>query len=222
MRCGSGPRAQSAGVWVGTLIPHQTLPPDLQQLLQQLAAVDKRAERVMRGLSEAQFNWQPVQGTGWSIAQCLDHLNAANSIYLNAMREAIEEARRWSPGWGGPVRPGLWARLYLWNLEPPPRLRLKAPARTVPPVRLDRLQIWTEFVHVEWRVTQALQQCGTIDLNRTRFPNPFLRGMQFTLGTGFLAMLAHNRRHIWQAERVRESLPGSAAAAVAASALSHA
>ncbi len=45
-----------------------------------------------------------------------------------------------------------------------------------------------------------------MDLNRIRFKNPFVHLLSFTVGTGLLIILAHDRRHLWQAEQVGQRL----------------
>jgi hypothetical protein len=42
-------------------------------------------------------------------------------------------------------------------------------------------------------------------VNRIRFWNPFVLGLRFTVGTGFQIIASHGRRHLLQAERVRDS-----------------
>jgi hypothetical protein len=44
-----------------------------------------------------------------------------------------------------------------------------------------------------------------IDLASVRFPNPFMPGMRFSLATGLHIIVAHERRHLWQAWRAREA-----------------
>ncbi|HSB53345.1 MAG TPA: hypothetical protein VLD58_03280, partial [Gemmatimonadales bacterium] len=44
-----------------------------------------------------------------------------------------------------------------------------------------------------------------LDLNGTRFANPFLPLVRFSVGTGFQVIAAHQRRHLWQAGRIREN-----------------
>ena len=51
----------------------QSLPDDLQSILNELDRTDLQARQLISDLSEAQLNWQPG-ATAWSIAQCLDHL----------------------------------------------------------------------------------------------------------------------------------------------------
>jgi len=59
----------------------------------------------------------------------------------------------------------------------------------------------------EWRRIQAevkdlLRAGAAQDLNGIRFVNPFLSLIRFSAGTGFQVIAAHERRHLWQAERI--------------------
>jgi len=51
-----------------------------------------------------------------------------------------------------------------------------------------------------------LRNYADIDLAGVRFPNPLVRGVRFSLATGLHVIVAHERRHLWQARRVREAL----------------
>jgi hypothetical protein len=39
-----------------------------------------------------------------------------------------------------------------------------------------------------------------------RFPNPLVRGLRFSLATGLHVIAAHERRHLWQAWRIRRGM----------------
>ncbi len=45
-----------------------------------------------------------------------------------------------------------------------------------------------------------------LDLAGIRFPNPLVRGVRFSLATGLHVIAAHERRHLWQAWKVRRML----------------
>ena len=49
----------------------QPFPADLQALFNELDRTDQEARQLASDLTEAQFNWQPGGGTGWSVAQCV-------------------------------------------------------------------------------------------------------------------------------------------------------
>jgi hypothetical protein len=54
-------------------------------------------------------------------------------------------------------------------------------------------------------VRAFLIEYADLDLAAVRFPNPFVRGIRFSLATGLHVITAHQRRHLWQAWRVRRA-----------------
>jgi hypothetical protein len=103
--------------------------------------------------------------------------------------------------------PGFIGRWFVRMLEPPvqPRFRSKAPRairpRTAPPLA----EAFTAFMSSQQQVRAFLGACADLDLTGVRFPNPFVRGVRFSLATGFNVIAAHERRHLWQAWRVRRA-----------------
>jgi hypothetical protein len=55
------------------------------------------------------------------------------------------------------------------------------------------------------QVRAFLHTYGDLDLAGLQYPNPFIPGIRFTLATGLHVITAHERRHLWQAWRVREA-----------------
>jgi hypothetical protein len=49
-----------------------------------------------------------------------------------------------------------------------------------------------------------LRQANGLDLARARVRSPIASWIVMPLGTGFAAMIAHEKRHLWQARRVVE------------------
>jgi hypothetical protein len=179
-----------------------TLPDDLQRILDDLEVNLQRAEAVAQGLDDEQLNWRPAPAS-WSIGQCLDHLNVANRTYLAPMLEAIEKARRQGRSRKGPIRQGFVERWFTETMEPPPRRKLPAPRKIVPStVRLAKDEVLSEFRRLQGEAVALLRESSGLDLG-VRFPNPFIPLVAFTVGTGFLVIASHERRHLWQAERVR-------------------
>jgi hypothetical protein len=180
------------------------LPPDLADVLLQLAAAESQAEALIRDLDDERINWRPGAGV-WSIAECVDHLSATSRVYLAAMREAAAAARRRGSRRRGPIAPGPPSRWFIRTLEPPPRQRLRAPAKIRPaPAARGREAVGGEFALQQAQVRDLLHEVADLDLNRARFLNPFVPLLHFSLGTGFLVIATHQRRHLWQAGRVRQ------------------
>ena len=177
----------------------ELLPDAVQEILIALDDNDRRAEALTRDLSDERFNWRP-DDRSWSVAQCLDHLNVTSRVYLAPMREALRQA---GAGRKEPIRPGFFGRWFVANLEPPPRRRLPAPKKVVPAENKGKIEVMEEWRRAQGQVRDLLREAAGLDLNRTRFVNPFISLIRFSTGTGFQIIAAHQRRHLWQAERIK-------------------
>jgi hypothetical protein len=99
-------------------------------------------------------------------------------------------------------------------LEPPvkPIYKIKAP-RTIRPRSAPALSdAFTAFVASQAEVRAFVRAYADIDLTGVRFVNPFIRGVRFSLATGLHVIAAHDRRHLWQAWRVRQAAERPASA----------
>jgi len=178
--------------------------PDLSHLrtiLDDLDKSDQEAGRIAGGLSDAQANWQPSE-TAWSIAQCLDHLGRASTVYAAALHKAVKETRVTTTP--QPIQPGWFGRLVIRSFEPPPKRKLRAPKKIVPVSRIAGRDALEAFLRSHGDVRAVIRDAAGMDLNRIRFKNPFVGFLRFTVGTGLLIVTAHDRRHLWQAQKVLE------------------
>jgi len=179
-----------------------SLPDDLREILAQLEASDREAHTLLHDLNEEQLNWRPDERS-WSIAQCLDHLNETNRIYLAPILDAIGKARKAGSVRRGPVRPGFLGRWFVSWMEPPPKRKVPAPGKLVPALRKGRAELLEDWRRTQAELSAVLHEAAGVDLNATRFVNPFLSVIRFSVGAGFQVIAAHERRHLWQAEQVR-------------------
>ena len=183
-----------------------SVPADIRDLEDQLDAAERDAQLLVAGLTEQQGAWRPEPGS-WSVAECLDHLATANRVYLQAMSEPAVRARAKGRARRRPVVPGIVGRWFVRWLEPPvkPRLKGKAPRiirpRTAPPLA----DASAAFAASQGEVRAFLRAYADLDLAGVRFPNPFIPGVRFSLATGLHVITAHERRHLWQAWRVRRT-----------------
>jgi len=121
------------------------------------------------------------------------------------MQEPANRARARGQHRCRPVKPGWIGQLFVRMLEPPPTWwsRLKSPRsirpRTAPPLA----ETFAGFMASHIDVRAFLRVHADLDLTGIRFPNPFVRGIRFNLATGLHVITAHERRHLWQAWRVR-------------------
>jgi hypothetical protein len=181
------------------------LPPHLISILDDLQKSDQEARRIARDLSDAQANWQPSP-TAWSIAQCLDHLGRANTVYSAALHEAVRETSSAKRSSSQAIQPGWFGRFFIRALEPPPKRKLQSPKKIVPASRIACQEVLEAFLRSHEAVRYVIRDGAALDLNRIRFHNPFIGLLRFTVGTGLLVITAHDRRHLWQAQKVLEHI----------------
>jgi hypothetical protein len=181
-------------------------PADIHDLEEQLDVAERDAQALVQGLTEQQGAWRAEPGS-WSVAECLDHLATANRVYLQAMGGAAVRARAAGRLRRGPAVPGFIGRWFVRMLEPPvqPRFKGKAPRAIRPRTAPTLADAFTAFMSSQQQVRAFLRAGADLDLTGVRFPNPFVRGVRFSLATGFNVIVAHERRHLWQAGRVRQA-----------------
>ena len=92
-------------------------------------------------------------------------------------------------------------------LEPPVKRlnRMRAPRKIRPRASPPLADAADRFFASHRDVVAFLDRYAEIDLAGVRFPNPFVRGVRFSLATGLHVLSAHERRHLWQAWRVCRS-----------------
>jgi hypothetical protein len=184
--------------------------PDLQELLRQIDAIKADAQGLCAGLSESQFNWRPGVGR-WSMAECLVHLNRSVSATLPAFDRAIADGKakgRVAKG-GGPARYGWFSRWMIGSMEPPPKRRMKTFLIFAVPVGGTHAigRVLPDFVSVRDQLAERVRRADGLDLQGNRTVSPVTRLLRMPLGAYLQFVIAHDRRHLWQARQVRNA-PG--------------
>ncbi len=75
---------------------------------------------------------------------------------------------------------------------------MKAPRIVEPRAAPPLANAFASFRASQDEVRAFLRAHADLDLAAVRFPNPFLRGVRFSLATGLHVITAHKRRHLWQ------------------------
>jgi hypothetical protein len=183
---------------------------DIEDLDAQIDAVQLDVEALVRGLDETSGRWAAAP-TSWSAAQCLDHLAVFNRVYLGAMQQAAVKARAQGRLRRGPAKPGFFGRLFLAEVEPPvkARSRFRAPSSIQPGAAPSLRDASAGFAASHAEVRAFLVKNADLDLTGVRFANPILRGVRFSLASGLNIILAHERRHLWQARQALQLYRGA-------------
>src|SRR5690242_9377138 len=180
---------------------NQSLPDDLQSILNELDRTDEDARQLVSGLSDAQLNWRPSP-TAWSVAQCLAHLGQMDSVLTSALRTAVRQASKNSLMPRKPIQPGWFGRWFVNQMEAPPRRKMKTPRQGIPEGHKSGEEILRAFIAAHDELRSLIHETRDLDLNRIRFRNPFIGLLRYSVGTALLVIGAHDRRHLWQARQV--------------------
>ena len=180
---------------------HLALAPEIDEFRREFERLAAEADALVAPLSEEQFIWQPSPGS-WSVAQCLDHLNVTARMYLPRLDEGIAEAMRRGLYGEGPFAHDFIGKLFVRTMEPPPRLKVKAPATFHPASQRSRAEIMAAFRAYQVQFVDRLRQASGLDLRRAKVMSPASTWIKMSLNSGFALMAAHERRHLWQAQQV--------------------
>ncbi len=181
-----------------------SLAPELDVFRAQFEQLSGDADALLSPLSDDQFYWRPPAG-GWSCAQCIEHLNMAARTYLPSIDEGIAVAIRAGQYGSGPFAYNWLGRLTVAIVAPPVRMRVKAPRAIQPGDERPRSQIMAAFRAYQVQFIDRLRQADGLNLAKARVGSPMTPWIRLPLGSGFGVVIAHERRHLWQATRLTES-----------------
>ena len=175
----------------------------MSSLLDANTANIEKAKSLTAGLSAAQMNWRS-QPRKWSIAQNLAHLNFGYPG-LSTIASSISGARAKGIIGNGPFRYG-WLSTWIMNSqEPPPKRKLRkfnAAKITTPPADLDAVKTLADYLRMNARLGELIQEADGLDLARAKTPWPF-KWTKMPLGALLTHMTTHDRRHLWHVEQIR-------------------
>lgn len=181
-----------------------------------------QVEAMTSPLDADAFGWRETPGR-WSVGECLDHLTLMNRIYLDLLEDVAaraSEAGVYAADGGAddgialpvagvgrrrPRRHGWVGDWFVRAMEPSSRMKVGTFRSTTPDPQRPREVALGEWMATQDRLARAIDGARGLDLARVRTRSPFLRLLPLSLGQAFGAVLAHNRRHISQAERVIEA-----------------
>ncbi len=182
---------------------------DSHRCAQEIQEARQRAEALPSGLTPKQFTTQPEAGE-WSVAECILHLNVTAAVMQPLMQNAMAQGRQEKKMGAGPFGIGLKGRLLVWIAEPPPKFRMPAPPHLRPPARIDDpLQLLPDFLKAQDEWERLIRESAGLDLSKIKAGKRF-SPFRARLAAGFPWMMAHQRRHLLQAENVKRQILSAA------------
>lgn len=182
------------------------LVPELRGYYDEVLSINQAAEDLLRGLSQAQLLWKP-EPRSWSIAQCLDHLNAVSRVELPSVRRAIVEGRTRKLFGHGPYRYGPIGRLLIKVVDENARIRFKAPKAYLPAEATPPADVIRDFFQLQQELLDCIRDANGLDLARTKASILNYKHIRLSLGHDFKMFIVHAQRHLLQAQRIKNALP---------------
>jgi hypothetical protein len=179
---------------------------EIELYRQQFQQIQQQAREMTAGLNEARFNWRP-SAEGWSIEECLSHLTMVGQWEVRAIDQAIDQAKQRGLTGQGPFRYGALDRYIVHQTEPPVRTSRETSSHFVPLHGQPVTAVMPTFLHVQDQLLVQLDRAEGLHLSRVKVATPISRFLKMSLGMMFAQIAAHERRHLEQAQRVREKLP---------------
>jgi hypothetical protein len=174
------------------------------ELEDQFRTLSNRAHALLETANPARFLRQP-RPLSWSAAECLAHLNLSADPYFLAWDREFERAPRLETAQEY-HKMDFWGKVLYWSLEPPPRFRFST---TMPfrPVNVNSAEkVLPEFLQRQQRILETIQRARNFDVDRIKISSPFEARIRYSIWSSFCVTAAHERRHLWQAERALSQL----------------
>jgi hypothetical protein len=176
--------------------------PQLQVVCRELDDNATRAVRLFEGIHPHQLTLRP-DPESWSIAECLVHLNLFSQAFVPIIQNACTKG---APQSRAPFKMDLLGRVIKFSLEPPAKLKSVTAQRFEPLVTEPLEEILPRFLELQNQLSAAVAASNGFDLNEIKITSPVSTRIRYNLLSCFEIIAAHQRRHLWQAEKVREQL----------------
>lgn len=176
----------------------------MRPFFRELSVNRETASALLDGLTAEQLAWQPAEDE-WSLADICSHLTSATTRFLPALDDAIRRGHADAAYSDRPFRGNVVSRLLVWTMEPPVRVRMRTPRMLRPHLRDTPEHRRQLYRTAQGAFELRLERAAGLDLAHVHARVPAIVNLSFSLGTLLAMLLAHERRHLWQATVVRQS-----------------
>lgn len=187
-----------------TVAPPRSLT-TMQPFFRELAVNRETALALLDGLTGAQLAWRPA-ATQWGLAEICSHLAAITTLYLPVLDTAIRRGHADAAYSDRPFQGSIVSHILVWTMEPPVRVRQRSPRALLPHPAETPLESRQLYRAAQAAFELRLERAAGLDLAHIGVTLPTIKHATFALGTVLALLLAHERRHLWQATVVRQAV----------------
>lgn len=157
-------------------------------------------------LPDDMLNTPPHPGK-WSIAQVLEHLNSYNRYYLPELKKSLANGGQTSntqfkSGWFG----NYFTKMMMPDKNGKVANKMQAPKDHRPVDFLDSEKVINEFIKGQEELLRLLEDAERKDIGKLKTPISITKFIKLKTGDTFRFLIAHQQRHMIQANSVRTAL----------------
>ncbi len=186
--------------------------PELDLRVREFEEARHELHGLVAGIDDGVFNQRPDERR-WSMAECVDHLLVVGWKMVPRLDAALIDAR--ARGWhaNGPFRYGTLGNWFVRQSgadQLPPKRKVKTPRLYAPRQQAARRipQALEEFTNLQDKLSSLAASANGVDLARIKIASPVTRLLRLSLGQWLALLAGHQKRHLWQAARVKWELSG--------------
>ncbi|MEW6652472.1 MAG: DinB family protein [Bacteroidota bacterium] len=154
--------------------------------------------KLFKDVSVEEFNKRQHQKQ-WSAAECIEHLNNAAQIYLSNIPKLpkrssvlIDEETK--------ISARLFAKIFIGISGPKVKVKIKSPKSMMSQESDYGKDIIDDFLALQDEFLKILVSVDSGEMKRIKVPLPAFELKRFNLGEVMMLTIAHELRHIAQAE----------------------
>jgi len=176
----------------------------LPQIFDEAETIIGDARTLFDPLDERQLNWKPAADS-WSVAQCLEHLISINREYFPVFDRILKGDYRKTLLHRLPFLSVMFGRMMVKALSPNSHQKFKAPSSARPSSSSFGPQVVGRFITHQRETLAKMKSLQEYDLAKIVITSPFASVVVYSLLDTFRLIVAHERRHFAQAQRVMEA-----------------
>lgn len=137
---------------------------------------------------------------GWSVAQCLEHLNTYGDYYLPLI---LEKTQRGTAGTTEQsFKPGMLGNYFVKVTDPKTSTQKMKARKMHQPQPGDPYGIVARHLEQQERLLSYFGKASKLDLNSNKVPVSIMPVLKIKLGDALRFLLCHNERHLRQAAAI--------------------
>lgn len=179
------------------------LHPQLVEIIRQLDDASENARQIVCNLDVNQLRQRPRPGK-WSIAECLVHLNLSSKAELVVLDGVLAQTTKERSPNGAEYKMDFLGSLLKWTLEPP--MMFWSKIKTIEefqPMKIEPVeQALPNFLDLQEQLKIRVEKANGLPLDKIKVASPFNGKIKYNLLSCFNLLLAHERRHLWQAKQI--------------------